>query len=183
MRGKALSIVAFYLLGLLSLPVHSAFAQDPFIGEIRLFGYTYCPRGWIEADGQLLPISQNEALFSLYGTTYGGDGRTNFALPDLRGRAPIHVGQGPGLSSYPLGQSGGAETVTLSVEQMPAHEHTFTELTNANGTTPGLAVRSGGGEQATATSQTGGSQAHENRSPYQVMRYCIALAGIYPSRN
>ncbi len=160
-----------------------ALAQEAFIGEIRLVGYTFCPRGWTEADGQLLNISQYSALFSLYGTTYGGDGRTTFGLPDLRSRVPMHVGQGAGLSSYALGQKGGAETVTLTTNQIPSHSHTIVELTAATGTANGSRARTGGGEQDTATSATGGSQSHENRPPYLVLRYCVALEGVYPSRN
>ena len=163
--------------------VPAAHAQTPFIGEIRLVGFTFCPRNWVEADGQLISIVSNEALFSLYGTTYGGDGQTTFALPDLRGRAPIHLGQGPGLSNYVQGQTGGTETVTLSGDEMPIHAHTFPELTNPDGTVRGLVVRNGGGEQATPTSDAGGGAAHENRPPYLTMRYCVALFGTYPSRN
>jgi microcystin-dependent protein len=160
-----------------------AFAQDPFIGEIRLVGFTYCPRGWANADGQLLPIAQNQALFSLLGTTYGGDGVTTFSLPDLRGRAPIHLGQGPGLSTYQQGETGGAEQVTLTVNEMPPHTHSFTELTNANGSEEGIVIRSGGGDQPVTTTSVGGGLPHENRSPYLTMRYCVALEGIFPSRE
>lgn len=178
----------FYLIAavtlLLAIPsAQTAYAQEPFIGEIRPVGFTFCPRGWAEADGQLLAITNYEALFSLYGTIYGGDGRTTFGLPDLRGRAAIHTGQGPGLSDYSIGEKGGAETVLLTEQQMPVHNHSFTELTNNNGATPGLVVRTGGGEQPTPTTEAGGSQAHENRPPFLTIRYCVALVGIYPSRN
>ena len=145
--------------------IKPAMAQEPLIGEIKLVGFTYCPRGWTDADGQLLSITDNAALFSLYGTTYGGDGRTTFALPDLRGRVPLHQGTGAGLSTYTMGQLGGAETVTLTTSQMPVHNHTFTELERQNGTAQGIVVRSGSSSQATPTSDTGGGEAHENRPP------------------
>ncbi len=161
----------------------SAIAQDPFVGEIRMFGFSFCPRGWTEADGQLLAITSNTALFSLYGTTYGGDGRTTFGLPDLRGRVPMHVGNGPGLSSYTQGQKGGVEGVTLTTAQIPAHNHTYVMLTSGMGNVDGIPQRTGGGEQNIATSDTGGGQSHENRQPYLVMRYCVALTGVFPSRN
>lgn len=166
-------------------PTQSAHAQEPFIGEIAMFGYTFCPRGWTEADGQLLAIVNYQALFSLYGTTYGGDGRTTFGLPDLRGRVPIHTGRGAGLTNRPLGSSGGTEATTLTVNQMPAHDHTLTELTSPNGTNPGLVIRNGvvGTTTTTTTSSAGGGQAHDNMPPFQTIRYCVALQGIFPSRN
>lgn len=177
------TLTIVFMLPLISLN-NNAQAQDtPFIGDIKLVGFTFCPRGWTEANGQLLEIQTWQALFSLYGTTYGGDGRTTFGLPDLRSRIPIHVGQGPSLANYVQGETGGAETVTLTSDQMPVHNHTFTELTDRNGTTDGLVIRNGGGEQATLTTDAGGSQAHENRPPYLVMRYCVALEGLFPSRN
>src|SRR5215210_4417693 len=108
---------------------------DPFVAEIRIFPFNFAPKGWAWCDGQLLPLSQNTALFSLLGTTYGGDGKSNFALPDLQGRAPMHPGQGPGLSLHDLGESGGSETVTLLESEIPAHSHTF-RGSNANGDTP-----------------------------------------------
>ena len=138
-----------------------AAGSDPYLGEIGLFAGYYTPRNWELCDGQLLQISQNTALFSLLGTTYGGDGQTTFGLPDLRGRAAIHAGTGPGLSNRRLGQKGGAEQVTLTQAQMPSHNHTL----------------SLGG----ATGNTGGSQPHENMQPYQVVNYVIALHGLFPS--
>lgn len=192
---------------------------EAFIGEIRTFGFNFAPRSWAMCNGQLLAISQNTALFSLLGTVYGGDGRTTFQLPDLRSRVPVHSGQGPGLSNYPLGKSGGVETVTLNQNQMPSHTHigntsgftvTFPASTVAATTpTPSPSVRLGkaAGQDRDPTpniyttgaadtdlgqfpatgnltnENTGGSQAHENRMPYQVINYCICLQGIFPSRN
>lgn len=166
--------------------------SEPFLGSIILFGGNFAPRGWAFCNGQLLPIAQNTALFSLLGTTYGGNGQTTFALPDLRSRVPVHFGQGPGLSSYSLGQSAGAETITLTQAEMPAHAHTQ-PASNANQTTnrPNGAVPAKGGVYAGATdgsqldptTPVGGSQPHSNLQPYLAMNYIIALEGIYPSRN
>lgn len=122
---RALAATAILGAGLGTAPTALA-ASEPFIGEIMWVGFTFCPRGWAEADGQLIPIAQNTALFSLLGTTYGGNGQTTFALPDLRGRASVHVGQGAGLSNVVQGEQGGAESQTLSYAQMPAHSHTAT---------------------------------------------------------
>lgn len=189
----------------LTLPATPASAQaTPFIGQIMPVGYTFCPRGFADADGQLLSIAQNTALFSLYGTTYGGDGRTTFALPDLRGRVPIHVGQGPGLTDRRLGSRSGSETNTLSVLNLPAHNHTA--AVNINNTVPADSGNptlnhfarsanriyqntegaSPGATMAPDTvtiGNTGGGQAVNNMQPYQVIRYCVALQGIFPSRN
>ncbi len=172
----------FFLLGS-TVSAVPAFAQEPYLGEIRLFGFTFCPRGWAEASGQILPIAEYQALYALFGTTYGGNGVTFFLLPDLRGRAPIHVGQGPGLSSYDLGQTGGVERVTLTVNEMPLHTHAITELTDANGTEEGIVMRSGAGDQPATTTSVGGGLSHENRSPFLAMRYCVAIEGIFPSRE
>jgi microcystin-dependent protein len=168
--------------------------SEPFIGQVMMIGFTFAPRGWALCDGQILPIAQNTALFSLLGTTYGGNGTTTFALPDLRGRVPIHAGQGPGLSPYTLGQVGGAEQVTLLANQMPAHNHSLA-ATNAEAsqTLPGgqlLAqsreVTYGSGALVGMNPQSigaaGGSQPHENRQPYLTINFIIALEGIYPSR-
>ncbi|MDA1264809.1 MAG: tail fiber protein [Planctomycetota bacterium] len=171
--------------------------MEPFIGQLMLFGGNFPPRGWAQCDGALISIAQNSALFSILGTTYGGDGRTTFGLPDLRGRVPVHHGNGPGLSSYNLGSKGGTETVTLTTAQMPSHAH-------------GVACSEGQGDQAVPAghvpapsrsaddiygsaknkqmdsgmiTNTGGSQAHENRMPYQTLNWCIALVGVFPSRN
>jgi len=138
--------------------------MEPFIGQIMLFAGNFAPRGWALCDGTLLSISEHSALFSILGTTYGGDGRTTFALPDLRGRAPIHQGSGPGLSEYKLGQKGGVESVTLPTQA----------LTGAK------KVES---PDADAMQTTQGGKAHENRSPYLALNYIIALVGIYPSRS
>ncbi len=175
--------------------------SDPFIGEIRMFGGTFAPRNWAFCEGQLLPISQNTALFSLLGTTYGGDGRTTFALPDLRGRAPIHHGQGAGLSNYTLGQRSGQETVTLTTNQLPSHNHSITASLDAtisagnvadadgnimapNGTTRFSDGTTDASMPITASSAlTGGGQPVSVRGPYLAVSYIIALQGTYPSRN
>lgn len=168
-----------------------AAAQEPFLGEVAVFGFNFCPRGWAAAEGQLLPISQNTALFSLLGTSYGGDGRTTFALPDLRGRVVLAPGMGPGLSNYALGQRGGSETSLLSVAEMPVHAHNYngaeageTANVKPSSNEKGVDVLTslnGGG--LVSTQNTGGGQAHENRQPYLVMTTCIALQGIFPSRS
>jgi microcystin-dependent protein len=171
--------------------------MEPFIGQIIMFGGNFAPRGWAFCDGQLLPISSNSALFSILGTTYGGDGRTTFALPDLRSRVAIHPGRGPGLSDYRLGQKGGAENVTLTANQIPSHNHAIraantggddTNPTTANGfgsasddlyieDAPSSTMQSG------IVTNTGGSQAHTNIQPFQCVNFIIALQGIYPSRS
>ncbi len=174
--------------------------SDPFIGQITMFGGNFAPRGWALCDGQLLAISSNSALFSILGTTFGGDGRTTFGLPDLRGRVAIHPGNGAGLSSYDLGQKGGVETVTLTSKQLPSHSHTL-NINNAQGTTldgsdgypagNGTAIPPVGNwassANATAASSaignTGGGQSHTNIQPYQCVNFIIALHGTYPSRS
>lgn len=180
--------------------------MEPFIGQIIMVGFNYAPRGWAMCDGRLLPISQNQALFSLLGTMYGGDGRTTFALPDLRGRSAIGMGQGPGLSQRVQGEMSGAENVTLIQAQMPAHTHSLTAST-ADGTTntPKEAVIAVNkvpidrnnvvdGNAFVQSSPTavmnpqsigaaGGNQPHNNMQPYIAMNYVIALVGIFPSRD
>ena len=172
--------------------------SEPFVAEIRIFAGNFAPRGWAFCNGQLLPIAQNTALFSLIGTTYGGDGRTTTALPNLKGRAPMHPGRGPGLTSRRLGQRGGTEYVTLSEAQMPNHTHNLRArnapaTANAPNNTTALA-RSGLGFAYKAQDPnvsladgalepTGGSQAHNNLQPYIVMNFIIALVGLYPSRS
>jgi microcystin-dependent protein len=165
---------------------------EPFLGQIILFGGNFAPRGWAFCNGQLLAINQNTALFSLLGTTYGGNGQTTFALPDLRGRVPLHFGQGPGLSSYTEGQVGGAESVTLLATQMPAHTHSQPatagdETTNRpNAAVPargGVYANTPDGSNLAATTSAGGGQPHTNLQPYLTLNYCIALEGIFPSRN
>ena len=171
--------------------------SEPFVGEIRMFAGNFAPRGWAFCDGQLLAVSQNDALFSLLGTIYGGDGRTTFGLPDLRGRVPVHAGQGPGLSNYRLGASGGAESVTLTTNQLPSHSHPL-QATDNLGTTPNPS----GNVLAKSTTidayfpdtpstalnnnsitNVGGSQSHTNLMPFLCVHFIIALFGIYPSRS
>ncbi len=164
--------------------------SQPYVGEIRMFGGNFAPTGWATCDGQLLSIADNDTLFNLIGTTYGGDGQTTFALPDLRGRLPIHQGNG-----YTQGQSGGEETVALTAGQLPSHTHAL------NGSTDAAAVRSlSGNVPATATRQVygtgtatalsasaltaaGGSQPHDNNQPYLCVNFIISLFGVYPSQN
>lgn len=159
--------------------------SDPFIGQISLFGFNFPPRGWATCSGQILPIAQNTALFSLLGTTYGGDGRTTFALPDLRGRVPIHQGQGPGLSDYVIGQAGGQETITLLESQMPPHTHDLFGVQGTGTTGRGVATTPTDVQRnlTDRMSVEGGGQPHDNVQPYLTVNYCIALQGIFPSRN
>ncbi len=165
--------------------------SEPFLSEIRIVSFSFPPRGWALCNGQLLPINQNQALFSLLGTTFGGDGRVNFGLPNLQGRVPIHVGNG-----HVLGERAGTETVTLNQTQLPQHIHSAT-ATAAGGTTAtptnnllasylnGYAPTTGANTTLAPGSITsvGGSQAHENRQPYLTINFCIALQGIFPSPN
>ena len=164
--------------------------SQPYVGEIRIFAGNFAPAGWMFCDGQLLPISEYETLFNLIGTTYGGDGQSTFAVPDMRGRLPIHMGSG-----FVQGQIGGAETVTLSTNQMPAHPHTVLATTNSNtASLPGgnfLASgpdiydqnKSGNTTMAPAIGSTGGSQPHNNFQPYLCLDFIISLFGIYPSQS
>ncbi|WP_206082003.1 phage tail protein [Maribellus sediminis] len=179
--------------------------MDPFLGQIMMFAGNFPPRGWAFCDGTLLPISSNTALFSILGTTYGGDGRTTFALPDLRGRVAMHPGHGPGLSSRILGQKGGTESVTLTTSEMPSHNHAATgtvqakngqpDESNPGGTVP--ASLTGGAEGYAETPNTtmksggvditvgnnGGNLPHTNVQPFNCVNYIIALQGVFPSRN
>jgi microcystin-dependent protein len=164
----------------------------PFLGEIRLFPFNFAPRNWAFCQGQTMAISQNSALFSLLGTTYGGNGTTTFLLPDLRGRVAVGQGNGSGLSPYSFGQVGGVESVTLLQSQLPAHTHAQPVTNSAasgsrpNGTVPatgGSYAASSDGGAFVATSATGGSQPFGIVQPYLAMSYCIALSGIFPSRN
>lgn len=176
--------------------------NDPYLGDIMPVAFPFCPRGWAGADGQLLPINQNQALFSLFGTTYGGDGRTTFALPDLRGRTPINHGQGPGLSNRALGSKGGSETNVMTVAQMPPHSHaagirTLSGAPNTNspvGATFGVQAGPAYNNSATPTGRfmnagavgvesTGLGQAQNNMQPSLTIRYCVSLQGVFPSRN
>jgi microcystin-dependent protein len=166
--------------------------SEPFIGEIRAFGFNFAPRGWATCSGQILSIAQNTALYSLLGTTYCGNGQTTFALPDLRGRVAVNQGQGPGLSNKTIGEQAGAEAHTLNVNEIPAHTHAQ-PASNADQSTnrPGNAVPTRGGVYAGSGDGTlmdpmtaaGGSQPHDNMQPYLTVNYCIALVGIFPSRN
>lgn len=177
--------------------------MDEYIGMIKIFAGNFAPRGWALCDGQLLPISQYSAVYAILGAMYGGDGITTFALPDLRGRAPIGVGQGPGLSIYAIGQVGGVEGVTLTTTQIPSHSHTL----NVNNGKAGVAVPTTSnsiaapvdinGDAANGFSQTapntqmspasigatGGNDSHENRAPYLALNYVICLQGLFPQRN
>lgn len=172
---------------------------DPFVAEIRIFPFNFAPKGWAFCDGQLLPLSQNTALFSLLGTTYGGNGKSNFALPDLQGRAPMHPGQGPGLSLHDLGETGGSETVTLLESEIPAHAHAMRGSTEDAALQAPSSVRSlgrtGNGsayqtsnagltQQAPETlTPAGGDQPHNNMQPYLTLNFCIALQGVFPPRG
>jgi microcystin-dependent protein len=175
--------------------------MDPFVAEIRIFPFNFAPKGWAFCDGQILPLSQNTALFSLLGTTYGGDGKSNFALPNLQGAAPIHAGQGPGLSLYDLGQEGGSETVTLLQSEIPAHTHvpsahaqdTALVFNPGPGVTPASADGGFSFNTDTANNQVqfgfealalaGGDQPHNNLMPYLTLNFCIALQGVFPPRS
>lgn len=170
---------------------------DQFLGEIRILSFNFAPAGWAFCNGQILPLSQNTALFSLLGTMYGGDGKSNFALPNLQDRAPMHPGQGPGLSLHDLGEMGGSETVTLLESEIPSHTHSLNAASlNSQSTTPtnnslgrGNPVRvfsAGTPNTATGTNSiavSGGGQPHNNMMPYLTMNFCIALQGIFPARS
>ena len=173
--------------------------SEPFLAEVKMVGFNFAPRGWAFCDGQILPINQNQSLYSLLGTTYGGDGRTSFALPDLRGRVPMHVGNDGGGHTVQLGQKSGEETHTLASNEMPQHTHGA--FASSDGVTqaspsgnslgvPGASIgniyRPSGTSvnlSSAAVSNDGGGQAHENMQPYLVVNFCIALRGLFPSRN
>ena len=171
--------------------------SEPFIAEIRIFAGNFAPRGWAFCHGQLLPISQNTALFSLIGTTYGGDGRTTTALPNLQGRAPMHPGRGPGLTSRRLGQRGGVEMVTLTEAQMPNHTHNWRaapDPADLQAPSPQRSMARSSVNAYTASASlvpmadqmvqsAGGSQSHNNMQPFLTMNFIIALVGLYPSRS
>ena len=165
--------------------------SEPFLAEVKIVGFNFAPRGWALCDGQLLPIAQNQSLFALLGTMYGGDGRTTFALPDLRGRTPVHVGTG-----HHQGERSGAENVPLSVSEIPVHRHAYRATcsdalsTNPEGTmlapTAERSYRAAGEHRAmhpNAVANTGGGQGHNNMQPYLALNFVIALQGIFPSRN
>lgn len=176
--------------------------MDPFVAEIRIFPFNFPPKGWAFCNGQLMPISQNTALFSLLGTTYGGDGKSTFALPDLQGNVPMHPGQGPGLSLHDLGEQGGSETVTLLESEIPAHAHLVgrAKADGGDSVTPAGSVwaQSGAGRGAAALykeapatgtvnpnslAPTGGDLPHNNMQPYLTLNFCIALQGVFPPRT
>jgi microcystin-dependent protein len=171
--------------------------SEPFLGMIIIVPYNFAPRGWAFCSGQILPIAQNTALFSLLGTTFGGNGQTTFALPDLRGRVPNSSGQGPGLSSYDLGQVGGTESETMTINQMPAHNHLVAATgADASSSKPEARFLANTGATAlyadtsdgtlmgpTMITNTGGSQPFSLLQPYLTVNFCIALEGIFPSRN
>lgn len=171
--------------------------SEPFVGEIRMFAGNFAPRGWAFCDGQLLAVSQNDALFSLLGTIYGGDGRTTFGLPDMRGRIPIHQGQGPGLSQRPLGSKGGQEQVTLNANRLPSHSHPWYASADAaeDSSPAGHTVATATGSDLYGTSGAramdtraitpapGEGQSHGNLMPFLCIHFIIALFGIYPSRQ
>jgi len=174
--------------------------MDPFVAEIRIFPFNFAPKGWAWCNGQLLPLSQNTALFSLLGTTYGGDGKSNFALPDLQGRAPMHPGQGPGLSLHDLGERGGSETVTLLESEMPNHPHTLranTDFADVQNPSPARSIARSQNANAykapagqpvvqlspQALAPAGGDQPHNNLQPYLTLYFNIALQGVFPPHS
>jgi microcystin-dependent protein len=174
-----------------------AVAADPFLGQIQYFAFNFAPRTWSFCNGQILPIAQNTALFSLFGTIYGGDGRTSFALPDMRGRSPVHWGHGAGLSTRRIGERNGAEEVVLGVSELPSHTHALMATSNrGDQTDPTGAVLSRDGRDETYRAEApntnmhadsilaaGAGQAHENMAPYLAVNCNVALQGTYPSRN
>lgn len=167
---------------------------QPYVGEIRMFGGNFAPAGWMFCNGQLLPISENETLFQLIGTTYGGDGQSTFALPNLQSRTPIHMGQGPGLSNYILAQTGGVENVTLTTQQLPAHSHAFMASSVADSASPTNAYLAQSSQatmffadppsqnmKVNAIGNAGGNQPHENMQPFLCVSFIISMFGIFPS--
>lgn len=171
---------------------------DPFVAEIRIFPFNFAPRGWAFCNGQILPISQNTALFSLLGTTYGGNGQSTFALPDMQGNAPMHPGQGPGLSLHDLGETGGSETVTLLQSEIPAHSHSWTASNqDGNDQSPVNELFAGGvggvstyaapsaiqGFNPSTLAPAGGDQPHNNMQPFLTLNFNIALQGVFPPRT
>jgi microcystin-dependent protein len=169
--------------------------MDPFVAEIRIFGFNFAPKGWAFCNGQVLPISQNTALFSLLGTTYGGDGKSTFALPNLQGNAPMHPGQGPGLSLHDLGETGGSQTVSLLESEIPGHNHPMTTSNDdGNNTNPasryfgrGNALYGAPANLGTMAqgmlAPAGADGPHNNMQPYLTLNFCIALQGVYPPRT
>lgn len=194
---KKLALALTMLASIAFTPTAKAQASDPFLGQIAFVPYNFAPQGWAACNGQLLPISQNQALFALLGTQYGGNGTTTFALPDMRGRMLVHEGQAPGgPTNYTMGQSGGTESVTLLVTQMPSHSHTVNAVTTeGNQNSPANALPAdtktldkeysdANGNttmKATMVNPTGGNQPHENRPPFVTLKCIIALQGVFPS--
>jgi microcystin-dependent protein len=174
--------------------------MDPFVAEIRIFPFNFAPKGWAFCDGQILPLSQNTALFSLLGTTYGGDGKSNFALPNMQGNVPMHPGQGPGLSLHDLGETGGSDTVSLLESEIPSHNHNFmvsNQQSDIQQPQPSVALGRTVGATPFVTgsptpalvqmssnslSPAGGDQPHNNLQPYLTLNFCIALQGVFPPR-
>ena len=173
---------------------------SPFVAEIRIFPFNFAPKGWAFCDGQILPLSQNTALFSLLGTTYGGDGKSNFALPNMQGNSPMHPGQGPGLSLHDLGETGGSDTVSLLESEIPSHSHSANADSgagSANDPTGNVwasaqvlrqgqnlyATTGGTSMSGNALAPAGGDQPHNNLQPYLTLNFCIALQGVYPPRT
>lgn len=197
--AKIRSIALGSIIALLVTAPRPAAAQaEPYIGQLMLFAGNFCPRGWADAAGQLLSINQNTALFSILGTTYGGNGQTTFGLPDLRGRVPISVGQGPGLSNYAEGQTGGAENLTVQLNNMPPHSHAVRATARAGnrpqpgdkllaGSDVGINIYHVGPPNRTMDpamiAETGGGESIAHRGPYLTLRWCIALVGIFPPRD
>jgi microcystin-dependent protein len=175
--------------------------MDPFVAEIRIFGFNFAPKGWAFCNGQILPLSQNTALFSLLGTTYGGDGKSNFALPNMQGNSPMAPGQGPGLSLHDLGETGGSDTVSLLQSEMPSHPHSMMAVNlpsdqgapnsargiarsvNADAYVAGSPAPAFVQMNANMLTPTGGSQPHNNLMPYLTLNFCIALQGVFPPRT
>lgn len=196
---KNLFITCTLLISGAFAPSLHAQASDPYLGQIAFVPYNFVPKNWAECNGQLLPIAQNQALFSLLGTTYGGNGTTTFALPDMRGRVLVHNGQAPGgPTTYTMGQIGGTESVTLTVTQMPAHSHTVNAVTtegNQNLPTNSIPAdtklldkeysdaAANTTMKSTMINSTGGNQAHENRPPFITLKCIISLVGVFPSQN
>ena len=203
---KKFVLSAAVALGVIA-PIAPAQAQvNQYLGQMMDVGFNFCPRGWANADGQIIAINANQSLYSLLGTTYGGDGRTSFALPDLRGRTQVHIGSGAGLNTVTWGQKGGADYVTLNTATMPNHTHVATSTLHANQAASGGAAPAGqalasaqtytGGRNAasvdvemfagsvtTAVAATGGGQQFAINDPFLGTRWCIAMEGIFPSRN
>ncbi|SIS96379.1 Microcystin-dependent protein [Chryseobacterium piscicola] len=195
---KKLVLGGALLMGILSSSLVKAQGSDPFLGQIAFVPYNFVPKNWAACNGQLLPISQNQALYTLLGTMYGGNGTTNFALPDMRGRVLVHEGQAPGgPTNYTMGQNGGTESVTLLVTQMPAHSHTVNAVStegNQNSPTDNLPAdtkaldkeysnaNGNATMKSTMINPSGGNQAHENRPPFITLKCIISLTGIFPSQ-